>query len=221
MKIHLPTGGTFFAPADPTRDAPGDCSRAFSLLPLITSYLATTQCLIKVLQLVGPLVTIVKGLDRTPDIIPFLRAADQLTPCEFAGTPASMLPFIRDIVCVLIQALNCVIEQSTRVIDLLASLAARLGSARAAENAELIRVLESENQNLQNRMTALFNSIDPVEVVLDMTAPLAVSSGIQVPRLPSAPASADLISVTQWLADLRSSVTSLQTIADVLGGCSA
>ena len=143
-------------------------ARALSAsLPLITSYLATTQCLMKVLELVGPLVTIVKGLDRTPDIIPFLRAADQLAPCEFAATPGGMLPFMRDVICVLIQALNCVIEQSNSLIDLLTSLSARLQSARATENAELIRALESEIKNLQTRMAALFNSIDPVEVFLN------------------------------------------------------
>ena len=51
MKIHLPTGGVLAAPSDPTNAAHTDCSSAFSLLPLIASYLASMQCLLKILAM--------------------------------------------------------------------------------------------------------------------------------------------------------------------------
>jgi hypothetical protein len=68
MKIHLPTGGTLVAPTDPTKDVPSDCSRVFGFLPVVASYLASTECLLKVLTLVEPLVNIVKVLDQTPEL---------------------------------------------------------------------------------------------------------------------------------------------------------
>lgn len=219
MKIRLPTGGALVAPADPTRDAPGDCSRAFSLLPLIASYLATTECLMKVLELVGPLVTIVTRLDRTADIVPFVRAANQLAPCEFAATSGGMLGFLQDVICVLIQALNCAIEQSSSVVDVLTSLTAQLQSARATGNAELIDALEREQKSVQTRLTGLFDSVDSVAVVLDMSAPLIASSGFDVPGLPAAPDAADPNAAALWISSLRTRQASLQTIADNLGGC--
>ena len=47
MKIQLPTGGTLVAPTDPTHDPPSECSQVFALLPLVVSYMASMQGVIK------------------------------------------------------------------------------------------------------------------------------------------------------------------------------
>jgi hypothetical protein len=48
---------------------------------------------------------------------------------------------------------------------------------------------------------------------------LIASSGYQALQLPSAPADADLQSATRWFGSLKTSMASLQMIADALGGC--
>jgi len=220
MKIHLPTGGVLAAPSDPTQAAPSDCSCAFSLMPLIASYLASTECVRKMLALVPPLVTIVKALDRTSDIVPFLQAGDQLAPCEFDAASAGMLTFLRDVICVAMAAVNCVIDQLQRVVDVMTNLAAQLTSAQATGNADLIAALQSEQKILESRLLYLFSSTDGIDSVLELAGPLLASSGFQVLQLPSAPPDADLQSATLWLGSLKSSVAPLQTIAGTLGGCS-
>jgi hypothetical protein len=157
MKVRLPTGGALFVASDPTRDAPGECSQAFHLLPLIAAYLASTQCLLKMLELVRPLATVVKALNRTPAAMPFLRAAEQLAPSELAMSSAGMLTFVGDVLCVLTQALNCVVEQAKPVVELLTNLDSQIKSAEALGNAELVAALETEKNNLKNGLQVYSN----------------------------------------------------------------
>ena len=62
LKIHLPTGGTLSAFSDLSKGIPSDCSLTFSLLLQIAPFLASTECLLKVLGLIGPLVEVIKAI---------------------------------------------------------------------------------------------------------------------------------------------------------------
>jgi hypothetical protein len=164
LKIRLPTGGTLVAPADPTHDAPSDCSHLFSFLPLVASYLASTQCLLKVLELVGPLADVVKVLDRSPElavnVVKFLKVAEALTPCAQVSTGLGVLPFVRDLLCLILQALHCIIGQLKTIVAVMTGLVSQLNSAQAAGNTDLVQALEGETKKAQVKAADLFASIE-------------------------------------------------------------
>jgi hypothetical protein len=224
LRIRLPTGGTLVAPADPMQDLPSDCSRVFGLLPLVATYLASTQCSMKVLELVGPLTDLVAVLGRTPELAAgaakFLRVAQTLAPCELATTAASAVPFVRDVLCVILRAMNCILGQLKNLIAVMTSLASQLEAAKAAGNANLVHALETAQKNAQVRAASVLISMEAVQSVLDLASPWLAISGIERVQLPSAPANADLDTLTQFTAALTNSAASLQIAVDALGGCS-
>jgi len=224
LKIRLPTGGTLVAPTDPTRDIPSDCSRIFSFLPIVASYLASTQCLLKLLELVGPLTDVVKALDRTPELaasaVKFLKVATALTPCAQVTTGFSVLPFVRDLLCLVLQALNCIIGQLKSIVAVITALASQLNSAQAAGNADLIKALEGAQKKSQIQAAGLFASIESAQAVVELASPFFGIAGVQPVQLPPVPATTDLNSLSQLLRSLENSAASLRAVTDVLGGCS-
>jgi len=225
LRIRLPTGGTLVAPTDPTQDLPSDCSRVFGVLPMVATYLASTECLLKVLNLVGPLAEVVTVLDRTPELAPgatkFLRMAQALAPCELATKAVSAVPFVRDLLCMVLRAVNCILGQLTNLVAVMTSLASQLQAAQATGNEDLVRALETAQKNAQARAASVLLSIDAVQSVLDLASAWLEISDIERVQLPSAPANADLDALTQLTEMLASSAASLQVAVDTLGGCDA
>jgi hypothetical protein len=103
LKVQLPTGGSISAFADISKGIPTDCSMTFSLLLQLAPFLAATECLLKVLKLLKPLIDIIHGLTKVPPSPPvkaveeFVKAAVDLAPCLLVPTPASIIPFVRDL----------------------------------------------------------------------------------------------------------------------------
>ena len=223
LKIRLPTGGTLVAPADPTHDVPSDCSRVFSFLPLVASYLASTQCLLKVLELVRPLADVVNVLGRSPEFassaVKFLKIAEELAPCQQVSTGLGVLPFVRDTLCLVIQALHCIIGQLRSLVAVMTGLAAQINSAQAARNTDLVKALEDQQKRAQVKAASSFASIEACQAILELASAFFQIAGVQPVQLTSAPAVTDLNSLTQLLGSLENSAASLQAAADALGGC--
>src|SRR5207244_9229349 len=107
-KLTLPSGGTL--EGFPTLAAQtAACSAASNLLAQAAPLLATMHCQSKVLNLLRPLIDIVRGLPSPPvrAIQNFAKAAEDLEPCLFTTTPTALLPLIRDLICLEIRALTC------------------------------------------------------------------------------------------------------------------
>ena len=131
LKLQLPTGGEFSAFADISKGIPTDCSMTFSLMLQIAPFLAMSDCLLKILKLLKPLIDVVKSLAPPPDplklpaaIEDFVQAAIDLAPCLLVPTPLNILPFIRDLLCLILRVLNCFVSQMNSII----TIAGRLGN---------------------------------------------------------------------------------------------
>jgi hypothetical protein len=224
MKIHLPTSGTLIVPMDPTADAPSDCSTAFSLLSLVAVYLASTQCLLKVLKLTEPMVDIVEILQRSPELAvsgaKFLRVAEALTPCALVSTGFAILPFLRDLECVILRALNCTIGKLKSIVAVMTGLANQLNAAQAARNTDLVRELQAAQTRAQASAAALFVSLEAIQAVLELAGDFFGLAGLQAVQLPPAPAATDLNSLNQLLGSLENFAAALKVASDNLGGCS-
>lgn len=138
LSVQLPTGGSIKGLVDVTKSIPDDCSLSFSLvLPMLT-FLGNFECLFKLLKLITPLIDVVKGLGPPPDLpklgkaIPdFLEAAEELAPCLAIPTPVAMAPFVRDLLCLIIKLLNCVVGLLKTIMSVLGDLALQIQSAQA------------------------------------------------------------------------------------------
>jgi hypothetical protein len=221
-RITLPTGGILIAP-DSIENPPDECSRVFSLLPLVACYLASTQCLLKVLEFVRPLVDLVNALSpsspaQAAETIKVLKAAEQLVPCELAATGLGGIPFLRELLCLVVTALSCTTGQLKALVNLLTALAEQLAAAQASGNAELAAAIKVEQQNAQIKAARVAGSVDSVRAVLDLAGPMFAVAGTPPLQLPES-SQMDLPSLSAFLSSLESAAGAIQILTDSLGGC--
>ena len=154
LEITLPTGGSLKAIADISKGIPNDCSLIVSLMLQIAPFLASIECLFKLLGLIAPLIDVVKALAPTPislswaSAVPkFLEAAEKLMPCLLVVTGAPIIPFLRDLLCLILKVLHCLMGQLESIIDIMSGLTLRINIAKASGNTELQQALECAQEN--------------------------------------------------------------------------
>jgi hypothetical protein len=181
-KLNLPAGGTL--QGFPTLAAQtAACSAALNLLAQAAPLLATMHCQSKVLNLLRPLIDIVRGLPSPPvqAMHDFMRAAAELQPCLFSTTPAALLPLIHDLICLEIRALTCF-----------------LNNLKAA-------------QSRSTTLPAVLCSYAPIVNPLKLTDSLFVAAGLQPPQPPalSGDIATDTTAVKTFIATLQSAADAL------------
>src|SRR6266550_576247 len=226
LKITLPTGGSINALTDISKGIPNDCSMIFNLMLQISPFLAATDCLFKLLGLIAPLIDVVKALGPPPDpfklgsaIPKFLKAAADLAPCLIVVTGAPLIPFLKDLLCLIIKALNCFVDQLESVLGLMSGLTLDLNAAMASGNAELQRTLECAQENAAIAADHLAKSIEPIGVILKLAGPLMGLAGVGPIEMPAIGSETDLESLQGVIKTMKGVIGTLQIAADALGGC--
>jgi hypothetical protein len=221
LKVTLPTGGSISALADISKGIPTDCSMTFSLMLQIAPLLASLECLLKVLGLLKPLIDVINGLPVPPvkAILDFGKAAADLAPCLLIPTPLNMIPFVKDLLCLILKALKCFLQQMKSLLGLLGGLSHALASAQGAGNAALISSLQCAQGNAQAQAAALGASIQPLAVILELMGTVMGIAGVQPIQLPSLDAGADLTALNTFVEDIQGVVGILETVTEALGGC--
>jgi hypothetical protein len=110
LRVNLPTGSSLHAITQ-SDDA---CAAAASLLQQTAPWLASMNCVLGILRLLKPLIDVIHGLPSpSPRALQeFERAAADLAPCLLVTGAASELPFVRDLLCLAVQSLRCVLHNS-------------------------------------------------------------------------------------------------------------
>jgi hypothetical protein len=225
LKVQLPTGGSLQAFADISKGIPTDCAMTFSLLVQIAPFLAGTECLFKLLALIGPLIDVIKGLAAVDMIkvgkaLPkFLKAAEKLAPCLLVVTGAPLIPFLKDLLCLIIKVLNCFLGQLKSLLAIMGGITLQLQTAKADGNTELLDTLNCAKENADLQAQHLTAAIEPIGVILDLALPLMELAGIPPIKLPGVGSGTDVESLTQLVKTLQTVVATLQVAADALGGC--
>jgi hypothetical protein len=217
-KITLPTGPKIAGIADATQGIPTDCSLNVSLILQLGPILVNLDCLIKVLKLIEPLVGIIKGLPFPPveAIKKFVEASVDVVQCItdiIGGIPA----FVRDILCLIIRILNCLIDQMESLIGLIGPLQLQLAAADG--NAALQASIECAKQNAERSAAAAYSSVEPVMLVLELVGPLLEIAQQGPITIPNIAAPEDVEQMEQVVTTLKDFTATLQLIADALGGC--
>ncbi len=226
LKITLPTGGSINALTDISKGIPNDCSMIFNLMLQIAPFLAATECLFKLLALIAPLIDVVKALGPPPDPIKlgsaipkFLKAAGDLAPCLLVVTGAPLIPFLRDLLCLIIKALNCFLGQMKTLLAVMSGITLQLDAATAAGNTELQRSLECARDNAATSAEHLTKSIEPIGAILKLAAPLIGLAGVGPIEIPTIGSETDIASLEQTVQTIQGVKGTLQIAADALGGC--
>lgn len=223
LSVQLPTGGALQAFADISKGIPTDCALTFSLMLQIAPFLASIACLLKMLKLLKPLIDIIKGLPMPPvgALIEFGEAAAALAPCLLIPTPASIIPFIRDLLCLILKVLNCFLSEMKSLIRILGPLTLDLQAAQQSGNDELTATLQCANQNALTQAGQIMNSLGPVGMLLQIAGPLFDIAGVPSISMPSLGSASDLTALNSVIQTVQSVTGDIQIAVDLLGGCPA
>jgi hypothetical protein len=223
LSVQLPTGGSLQAFADISKGIPTDCSMTFSLMLQLAPFIASIQCLLNVLKLLKPLIDIVKGLPFPPAsaITEFAEAAVGLAPCLLIPTPLVMIPFILDLLCLILKVLNCFLGQMESLIKIMGPLSLQLTSAQQSGNDELVATLQCAQQNAQTQAGQIMNSLGPVGALLEVAGPLFGIAGVPAITLPALGSASDIAALNSVVQTIQLVVTDVQAAINLLGGCPA
>jgi hypothetical protein len=220
LQIQLPSGGTLTALQDLGKAIPTDCSLTFSLMLQIMPLMASMECVIKILKLLKPLSDAVTSPPPTPKLIKeIVDAVADLAPCFLAITPARMIPFVRDILCLILALLRCLIGQLKTLVNVMAGLTLQLEAAEQAGNKDLVETLKCAQEHSQDSLQHLMNGFGPVSVILDLMSPFMSIAGVGAIKLPAVGDDSSLEGMNKTLQTLQDVVNTIQSIVDALGGC--
>jgi len=217
-KLTLPMGGHIASVVDTTKQIPDNCSANFSLLLQLGPMLAPLKCILAILGLITPLIDIIKGLPFPPvkAISDFIKAAEPVVHCVAEVTVGVPL-FIRDIICLIIKLLQCLIDQLRSIIDLLDGLSIQISAAQ--DNPQLLATLQCAQENAQNAAAGAMQGFEPIVAILDLIGPLVEQvsgSSIEIPALGPAES---LEEMNKILSALEEFSNVLNLVAEGLGGC--
>jgi hypothetical protein len=222
LKVNLPTGGTISAFADLSKGIPTDCALTFSLLLQLAPFLAATECVLKILKLLKPLIDIVKGLPKPPSpglIIEFGEAAAALAPCLLVPTPAAIIPFIRDLLCLILRVLNCFVTQMNSLLKVMEGLQLKFNLAQQSGNADLLNMIQCAQANANAQAQHLTSSLEPIGVLLDLAGDLFGIAGVPTIQLPAVGSQTDLASLQALVKSVQEVTVVITVATDALGGC--
>lgn len=221
LKIRLPTGGSLSAVKDITKGIPDDCSLAFNLMGQLGPFLASIECLLKVLKLLKPLIDVINGLPVPPvkALQEFAKAAVDLAPCLLVPTPANMIPFIKDILCLILKLLKCFLGTMKMILTMMSGIQLQLSAALASDNAELAHALECAQENAGLEAQHAMQAVEPLGTLLELLGPFFGIAGIEPIQLPALGDKTDAESLNQVIQTMQAVVATIQIVVDALGGC--
>jgi hypothetical protein len=223
ITVQLPGGGTLSSFSDISKGIPTDCAMTFSLLVQLAPFLASIDCIVKVLNFIQTAVNVIKSITSPFSIISaipkIVEAAEPVIECALSFTPLALIPFIKDLLCLIMKFLQCFVEQMQSLLQILEQIEGQLSAATAAGNTDLITALQCAQGNAQTQAAHFTAAIQPVGVILQLAGTLMQIVGVKPITLPSMGSQTDLASLQQVVQVIQDLVSTLKDITDALGGC--
>jgi hypothetical protein len=223
VEINLPMGGTLKGLADVTKGIPDDCSLSFSVALQLGPFLANLDCLLKIVKVLEPMITVVTKLPNMVEVAQampkLVEAVPPLLECISKFFGAGVPLFVRDLLCLIIKLLGCIVGQLKSIMNVMGGLALQITSARAAGNIELLAALECAQQNAQVSAQHMMTGIEPVMVLLSMAEPLLGMAGVPGIQMPALASPDDLEKMQEVVNTLDELVKTLRQAAEIVGGC--
>lgn len=223
VEINLPMGGSLKGLADITKGIPDDCTLSFSLALQLGPFLANLDCLLKIVKVLEPLITVVTKLPNMLEVAQampkLVEAVPPLLECisKFFGTGVPL--FVRDLLCLVIKLLGCIVGQLKSIMNVMRGLSLQIQSAQAAGNTELLAALQCAQKNAQVSAQHMMTAIDPIMVLLSMAEPLLGMAGVNPIQTPALASPEDLDKMQEVVDTLDELVKTLKLAAEIVGGC--
>jgi len=197
--IEVPSGGYLTGIVNLERSS-FDCSAISNLQTQVAPLISSMYCQIKILDLLKPLIGVIRELPNpSPNVVAqFLEAAEALVPCFLITSPSVVLPFVRDLLCVQIKSLTCLLRNLQGVLTL--------------ANSEPAAVSSAQLQSVLDVYASIVN-------IFDLAAGLFQMIGLAPLNAPALPAGTDLTSMLQSQSAIAQFTEILQSAVVALGGC--
>jgi len=224
LSITMPTGSVLRVPSDLSKNIPNDCSVTFSMMLQLQPILMSMECLLKMLKLLKLLSDAITSLPPSPSLIKdIVNAVADLSTCFLALTPAGLLPFIRDVLCLILKILACLIQNLKSILDMMQGLTIRLKEAQDSGNTELEAIIGCAQGNAASSALLMNEAFGPVSNLMDLISPLMQMAGVSAIKLPSLGDDTSTQGISQVITTLENVVSTIQQVIDSLpiGGCPA
>jgi hypothetical protein len=197
--IEVPSGGYLTGIVNLERSS-FDCSAISNLQTQVAPLISSMYCQIKILGLLKPLIDVIRELPNpSPNVVAqFLEAAEALVPCFLITSPSVVLPFLRDLLCVQIKSLTCLLRNLQDIVTL--------------ASAEPAAVSSPQLRNVLDAYASIVN-------IFDLAAGLFQMIGLATPNAPALSAGTDLASMLQNQSAISQFTEALQSAVGALGGC--
>lgn len=223
LKLRLPNGSTLSPIADISKGFPTDCSLTVNLFIQLAPFLASIECLLKVLGLLKPLIDVVKSLGPPPDpiklpsaIADFVKAAEALLPCFGMIAPGpTIFFFIKDLLLLIIKIIKCMIGQLQTILGIMQGIEIRLADAQTAGNTELQKVLECARENAATAANHAQSSLGPVQNLMPLIGFFLELAGVKL-ELPALGSAEDSAALQQTIDTLTDTITTLEGVLETL-----
>lgn len=221
LKITLPTGGMLMAPVDISKGVPTPAAATAALMGQLGPLLGSMECLLRILALLKPLIDVIKGLPFPPAkaIQDFAKAAADIIPCFGVVLPTSLIPFIKDILCVIHTMLRGIVDGLKSIITTAEQIASQMAIAEKTGNDELKEALEAAMDNTMTSGSHLMASLGPIGALLGLVEPVMGLAGVEPFKLPAMGAPADASALKSALDALEGVSDALGQVTLALGGC--
>ena len=219
--ITLPTGAALKVIADISKGIPNSCSLNVSLMLQLAPLLASMECLLRILKLLGSLVKVIKGLPFPPvkAIKDFIQAAADLAPClAMPINIPGLLQLVHDVICLVVRALKCVVDGLNTVVKTLKGLSIQIKIATDEGNQELLATLQCAQENAMTSSASLMQSVEPIAAIMDLLGGIMEMAGLPAFKMPALAPAADIAALEGTVQTLQGIVDSLNTIASPLPG---
>jgi len=162
--------------------------------------LVSMSCQLKILKLLKPLIEVIRGLPSPPlqALLEFSKVATELEPCLLVPSALAILPFVRDLLCIELRSLRCLLRNLQAV-----------GTQAGADSGSSTQLLAR----------SILDSYVPIVGVLKLAAEFFQMAGIALPAEPILSGGTDPASLHADQVAIVAYTAKLQEVADAIGGC--
>ncbi|WP_157217412.1 hypothetical protein [Flavisphingomonas formosensis] len=222
LVLRLPTGAKIQAIPDLTKGIPTDCSLVANIFLQLAPFLASIECLVKVLAVLKPLMDVMEAL-KSADLVKIagsvggvIDALKGLADCFKILIPAAgIFDFVKDLLLLIIKIIKCLIGQLETVLGIMQGIELRLGEAEAAGNTELAAVLQCAKENATNAANHAGQSLGPVTNIMPLVSVFLEMAGVSL-ELPALGSAEDSAALQNTIDTLKDTVTTIESVLETL-----
>jgi hypothetical protein len=222
LVLRLPTGAKIQAIPDLSKGIPTDCSLVANIFLQLSPFLASIECLVKVLAVLKPLMTVMEAL-KSADLVKIagsvgevIDALKGLADCFKILIPAAgIFDFVKDLLLLIVKIIKCLIGQLETILGIMQGIELRLGEAEAAGNTQLAAVLKCAKDNATNAAKHAGASLGPVTNIMPLIGFFLEMANVSL-EIPGPGSAEDSAALQSSIDTLKDTITTIESVLETL-----